>query len=81
MNNSVFRKIMENIRKHKDINLVTTEAGRNVLITEPNYKTTNFLSKNLLGIEMRRTKMIMNKPVYLGLVILEISKTAMYQFW
>ena len=80
MNNSVFRKIMENIRKHKDIYLVTTEARRNVLITEPNYKTTNFLSKNLLGIEMRRTKMIMNKPVYLGLVILEISKTAMYQF-
>ena len=81
MNNSVFRKIMENIRKHKDINLVTTEAGRNVLITEPNYKTTNFLSKNLLGIEMRRTKMIMNKPVYLGLVILEISKIALCEFW
>ena len=80
MNNSVFRKIMENIRKHKDINLVTTEARRNVLITEPNYKTTNFLSKNLLGIEMRRTKMIMNKPVYLGLVILEISKIALCEF-
>ena len=71
---------MENIRKHKDINLVTTEARRNVLITEPNYKTTNFLSKNLLGIEMRRTKMIMNKPVYLGLVILEISKIALCEF-
>ena len=80
MNNSVFRKIMENIRKHKGIYLVTTEARRNVLITEPNYKTTNFLSKNLLGIEMRRTKMIMNKPVYLGLVILEISKIALCEF-
>ena len=81
MNNSVFRKIMEKIRRHKDINLVTTEARKTILVTKPNHKTTFFfLSKNLLAIEMRRTQMIMNKPVYLGLVILKISKIAMYEF-
>ena len=66
MNNSVFRKIMEKIRRHKDINLVTTEARKTILVTEPNHKTTIFFIKNLLAIEMRRTQMIMNKPVYLG---------------
>ena len=66
MNNSVFRKIMENIRRHKDINLVTTEARKTILVTKPNHKTTIFFIKNLLAIEMRRTQMIMNKPVYLG---------------
>ena len=81
MNNSVFRKIMEKIRRHKDINLVTTEARKTILVTKPNHKTTIFFIKNLLAIEMRRTQMIMNKPVYLGLVILKTSKIAMYEFW
>ena len=80
MNNSVFGKNMENVRKHRDIKLVTTDKRRNQLVSEPNYHTTKWLSENLLAIEMKKTKVKMNKPVYLGLSILEISKTLMYEF-
>ena len=81
MNNSVFRKTMENIRKHRDIKLVTTNKKRNKLVSEPNYHTINLISEDLSIIEMKKTKVKMNKPIYLGLSILEISKTSMYGFW
>ena len=81
MNNSVFRKTMENIRKHRDINLVTTDKKRSKLVSEPNYHTINLISENLSIIEMKKTKVKMNKPIYLGLSILEISKILMYEFW
>ena len=80
MNNSVFRKTMENVRNHRDIKLVTTDERRNKLVSEPNYHTTKYFSENLLAIEMRKTKILMNKPVYLGQAILDISKTLMYEF-
>ena len=80
MNNSVFRKTMENVRKRRDIKLVTTDERRNKLVSEPNYHTTKYFSENLLAIEMRKTKILMNKPVYLGQAILDISKTLMYEF-
>ena len=73
MNNSVFGKTMENTRKHRDIKLVTTDWRRNQLVSEPNYHTTKWFSENLLAIEMKKTKVTMNKPIYLGLSILEIS--------
>ena len=81
MNNSLFRKTMENVRKHRDIKLVTTDKRRNQLVPEPNYHTAKWFSENLLAIEMKKTKAKMNKPVYLGLPILEISKTLMYELW
>ena len=56
MNNSVLRKTMENLRKHRDIKLVTTEERRNKLVSEPNYHTTKHFSENLLAIEMKKTK-------------------------
>ena len=80
MNNSVFGKTMENVRKHRDIKLVTTNERRNKLVSEPNYHTSKYFSENLLAIEMRKTKILMNKPVYLGQTILDISKTLMYEF-
>ena len=80
MNNSVFGKTMENIRKHKDIKLVTTEKKRSKLVSEPNYHTINLISEDLSIIEMKKTKVKMNKPIYLGLSILEISKILMYKF-
>ena len=74
MNNSVFGKTMENVRRHRDIKLVTTDEKRSKLISEPNYHTTKRFSENLLAIEMKKTKVKMNKPVYLGMSILDISK-------
>ena len=81
MNNSVFGKTMENIRKHRDIKLVTTDKKRSKLVSEPNYHTINLISENLAIIEMKKTKAKMNKPIYLGLSTLEISKILMYEFW
>ena len=80
-NNSVFGKMMENIRKHRDIKLVKTDKKRSKLVSEPNYHTINLISEDLSIIEMKKTKVKMNKPIYLGLSILEISKTLMYEFW
>ena len=81
MNNSVFGKTMENIRKHRDIKLVTTDRKRTKLVSEPNYHTINLISEDLSIIEMKKTKVKMNKPIYLGLSILEISKILMSEFW
>ena len=81
MNNSVFGKTMENIRKHRDIKLVTTDKKRSKLVSEPNYHTINLISEDLSIIEMKKTKIKMNKPIYLGLSILEISKTLLHEFW
>ena len=81
MNNAVFGKTMENVRKHRDIKLVKTDHKRNKLVSEPNYHTMNLISENLSIIEMKKVKVKMNKPIYLGLSILEISKIIMYEFW
>ena len=81
MNNSVFGKTMENIRKHRDIKLVTTDKKRSKLVSEPNYHTINLISEDLSIIEMKKTKVKMNKPIYLRLSMLEISKILMYEFW
>ena len=72
---------MENIRKHRDIELVTTNKRRSKLVSEPNYYTINYISEDLSIIEMNKTKVKMNKTIYLGLSILEISKILMYEFW
>ena len=77
----IFEKIMEDVRKNGNIKLVTTERKRNYLVSEPNYHTTKFFTEIVLAIEMRKTQIFMNKSVYLGLSILDLSKTAMYQFW
>ena len=81
MNKAVFGKTMENLRKHRYIKLVTTDKRRNRLVSEPNYHTTKWFSENLLAIGMKKTKVKMDKPIYLGLSILEISKILMYKFW
>ena len=72
---------MENLRNHRDIKLVTTDEERNKLVSEPNYLTTKHFSENFLEIEMKKTKIKMNNPVYLGMSISDIRKTLMYEFW
>ena len=70
----------ENVRKHRDIRLGTTERRRNYLVSEPNYHSTKFFTEHLLAMEMGKTEIIMNKPVYLGLSILELWKILKYEF-
>ena len=81
MNNAVYEKKMENVTKHRYIKLVATKEKGNKLVSEQNYHTTKHFSKNLLPIEMKKTKVITNKLVYLGMSILDISKTLMHDFW
>ena len=80
MNNADFEKTMENVRKHRYIKLVTREKRIDTMVSERNYHTTKFFTKNLLGIEMKRMQILMNKSVYLGLSMLELSKILMHKF-
>ena len=77
MNKSVFGKTMENVRNHRDIKIVTMDKRRSILASEPNYH----ISKYLLIMEMKKTEVKMNKPIYLGQAILDLRKTLMYEFW
>ena len=81
MSNAVFGKTMENVRKHRNTKLVKTDCKRNKLVSEPNYHTMKLILENLSIIEMKKVKVKMKKPIYLGLSILEISKIVMYEFW
>ena len=81
MNNIVLGKTTENARKHRDKKLVTTEKRRNYLASELNYHTTKFFTEYLLAIEMSKTEILINKPVYLGLSVLQLGKILMYEFF
>ena len=80
MNNSVFGKMMENIRKHRNIKLVTTEEKYLCTVMKPNFKSGVRFDENLMGCEMGKIKVVMKKPVYLGQAILDLSKIVMYEF-
>ena len=80
MNNSVFGKTMENIRKYRNIKLVMTEEKYLHTVMRPNFKSGVLFGENLMGCEMGKIKVVMNKPVYLGQVILDLSKIVMYEF-
>ena len=80
MNNAVFGKTMENIRKHKDIKLITNEKAYLKNIMKPNFKSGVLSGENLMACEMGKIKVVMNKPVYLEQAILDLSKIIMYEF-
>ncbi|XP_071581468.1 uncharacterized protein [Temnothorax nylanderi] len=83
MNNAVFGKTMENVRDHVDVRLVTRWDGRygaEALIGRPNFHSRSVFSENLVAIELRKLEVKFNKPVYVGMCILEISKTRLYEF-
>ena len=67
-------KTVENAIKHRNIKLVTTERRKNCLVSEPNYHTTKSFMEHLLAIQMKKMLILMNKPVYLGLSILEFKE-------
>ena len=80
MNNSVFGKTMENIKKHRNIKLVMTEEKYLCMVMKPNFKSGVLFGENLMGCEMGKIKVVMNKPVYLSQAILDLSKIVMYEF-
>ncbi|KAK3743282.1 hypothetical protein QZH41_005792 [Actinostola sp. cb2023] len=80
MNNSVFGKTMENIRNRQDIKLVSTEKQAAKLVAQPNFYRRTIFSEHLCAVHMRKTELIFNKPVYLGMSILDLSKSLMYDF-
>ena len=80
MNNSVFGKTMENIRNRVNVKLVNTQERLKKLSAKPNFKSHKIFSENLVSVHMKKTSLTMNKPVYLGMCILDLSKTIMYDF-
>ena len=80
MNNSVFGKTMENIRNRVDVKLVNTKEKLIKLVAKPNFRSRKIFSENLVSVHMKKTSLTMNKPVYLGMCILDLSKTIMYDF-
>ena len=80
MNNSVFGKTMENIRNRIDVRLVTDEAKLEKLVKKPNFDRVNIFTEDLVAVHMRKTTIKLNKPIYLGMSILDLSKTLMYEF-
>ena len=80
MNNSGFGKTMENIRKHRNIKLVTTEEKYLKTVMKPNFKSGVLFGENFMGCEMGKIKVVMKKPVYLDQSILDLSKIIMYEF-
>ena len=81
MINALFGKTMQNKRKHRDFKLVTSDKRRSILVSEPNYHTSKHISEDLIIKEMKKVWVKINKPIYLGQTILDISKTHMYEFW
>ena len=80
MKNNFF-KTMENVRNHSEIKLVTSDKRRKILVSEPNYHSHKKFSEYLMAIEMKKTRVKIAKPLYLGMSILDISKKLMYEFW
>ena len=80
MNNSVFGKTMENIRNRVDVELVNDKKQAEKLSAKPNFNRCNIFSEDLVAIHMKKTELVFNKPVYLGMCILDLSKTLMYDF-
>lgn len=80
MNNAIFGKTLENKRKHKKVKLVTSAAKLEELVKKPNFKTSLIINENLVAVSMNPTKIVMDRPLYVGMCILDISKTHMYDF-
>ena len=72
---------MKNVRSHRDVKLIVTEQRRKKLTSEPNYDSCKQFTNDLMAIEMKKTEVLMDKPIVVGQAILDISKTLMYEFW
>ena len=81
MNNSVFGKMIENVRKRRDIKLIVTEERRKKLTSESNYESCTTFSDELMAIEMRKTSILLDKLIIVGQAILDKIKELMYEFY
>ena len=81
MNNAVYGKTMENVRNHMDFELVDTQARIQKCINNPNYKGCHIIHEELAGVEKVKTILTLEKPIYLGMSILDLSKHHMYSFY
>ena len=80
MNNSVFGKTLENIRNRVDIRLISSDKIAQKLAAKRSYDQCTIFDENLIAVHMKKTKLYFNKPVYLGMSILDLSKSFMYDF-
>ena len=80
MNNSVFGKTMENVRNRVNVKLVTKEKTLGKLAKKANFKSANIFNENLIAVHMEKTTVKLNKPIQVGMSILDLSKTLMYRF-
>ena len=80
MNNSVFGKTIENLRKRQSIKIVDKRKIALNLSKKPNFESATIFDKNLIAVHMQKTKIYFNKPVYVGQAILDLSKTLMFDF-
>lgn len=83
LNNAIYGKTMENLRSRVDIKLVNKWTGRSgaaMLIARPNFKKCRIFDEELVAIEMQKSSILMNKPIAVGMSILDISKLTMYSF-
>ena len=81
MNNSVFGKMIENVRKRRDIKLMLKEELRKKLVSEPNYESWTIFSDHLMAVKMRKTRVLMDKLIIVGQAIIDKSKELMYEFY
>ena len=80
MNNSVFGKTLENIRNRVDIRLISSDKVTQKLAAKPDFERCTIFDENLIAVHMKKTPLYLNKPVYLGMSILDLSKSLMYDF-
>ena len=80
MNNSVFGKTLENNRNRVDIRCISSDKVTQKLAAKPNFDHCTIFDENLIAVHMKKTKLYFNKPVYLGMSILDLSKSLMYDF-
>jgi len=83
MNNAVFGKTMENVCNHVDVKLITKWDGHygvEVMIAKPNFHSRSVFAENLIAVEIRKLEEKFNKPIYVSMCILDISKVCLYEF-
>ena len=81
MNNAFFGKTMENVRKRRHIDIIATPEKLKKLVAQPTFKSITSFNEEISAVERLKAKVMMNKPIYIGLCVLDLSKWLMYDFY